>query len=121
MSNKIILCVKQGEEFNRGFTIKVGDEPLDLSTFTIKFQVKPVPLAKAPSIVDKTITTTSDDNTVGRINNPTEGQFFIHLLPEDTSYGTGDYPLIITLESPHYKDIISSCCCSNAIYRICEQ
>lgn len=121
MSNKVILCVKQGEEFNRSFTIKTDGSPMDLSSYNIRFQIKRTPLIEAPSIIDKLITTSSDDNTIGRINLPESGQFFVHLLEEDTSFPIGDYSLIITLESPHYKDIISSSCCNEAIYKICEQ
>ena len=120
MQNRIKLCVKQGEEFNRAFTIYSGDNPLDLTNYTIKFTVKSVPLAKAKSLIDKEITTSSDINTVGRINYPLQGKFFVHLSKEDTSLPIGDYTLDISLNSDHFSDIISSTCCTSAIYRVCE-
>lgn len=115
------LPVKQGEEINVGFTIKQDGEVMDLSAYTVHFQVKKAPLVNMPAIVDKEITTVSDDNTIGRINIPQQGQFFVHLLPEDTSYPVGEYSLIIALEQDGLVDIISSKCCNKAVYKICEQ
>lgn len=115
------LPIKQGEEINVAFTIKQEGEPLDLSDYTVHFQVKKAPLVNMPAIVDKRITTVSDDNTIGRINIPQQGQFFVHLLPEDTSFPVGEYSLVIALEQDDLIDIISSKCCNKAIYKICEQ
>lgn len=115
------LPVKQGEELNVGFTIKTEGTPMDLTNYTIHFQVKRAPLVNAPSIVDKLITTDSDINTVGMINYPQQGQFVVHLNVEDTSFPTGEYSLIIALEQEGLIDIISSKCCNKAIYKICEQ
>ena len=119
--SELRLPVKQGEEINVGFTIKQNGEPMDLSDYTVRFQVKKAPLANAPAIVDKAITVTSDDNTVGRINSPQQGGLFVHLEEKDTSYPTGEYALIIALEQPGLVDIISSKCCNKAVYKICEQ
>ena len=119
--SELILPVKQGEELNVGFTIKQDGNVMDLSDYTVRVQVKKVPLVTAPSMIDKRITTTSDINTIGQINYPQQGQFVIHLLEEDTSFPPADYSLIISLEQEGYIDIISSKCCNKAIYKICEQ
>lgn len=119
--SELKLPVKQGEEINVGFTIKTEGQAMDLSDYTIHFQVKKVPLVTAPAIVDKLITVASDINTVGQINYPQQGQFVVHLSAEDTSYPTGEYALIIALEQEGLVDIISSKCCNKAIYKICEQ
>lgn len=121
MTDYLKVCVKQGEELDIPFTLKENDNPMDLTENSIRFQVKRVPLVDKPSIIDKVITTTSDENTVGIINNPTNGEFKIHLSKEDTSYPAGEYSLIISLEGENYIDIISSDCCNKAIYKICEQ
>ena len=115
------LPVKQGEELNVGFTIRQNNEPMDLTDYNIRFQVKKAPLVSAQPIVDKLITISSDDNTIGRINYPQQGQFFVHLTIEDTSFPTGEYSLIIALEQPGLVDIISSKFCNKAVYKICEQ
>ena len=121
MTDYLKVCVKQGEELDIPFTLKENNNPMDLTEYNIRFQVKKVPLADSKPIIDKTITSSSDENTVGIINNPTGGEFKIHLLEEDTSYPTGEYSLIISLEGENYIDIISSDCCNKAIYKICEQ
>ena len=115
------LPIKQGEELNVGFTIKQDGNPMDLTEYTVRVQVKKVPLVTYPAMIDKAITVSSDINTIGNITGPQQGEFVLHLTEEDTSYPTGDYSLIISLEQPGYVDIISSKCCNKAIYRICEQ
>lgn len=115
------LPVKQGEEINVGFTINQGGSPMNLSDYTVRFEVKRSPLVTAQPIISKDITTVSDGNIVGMIDAPLNGKFFVHLLPEDTSYPIGDYYLIIALVAPHTNDIISSGCCSGAKFKICEQ
>lgn len=119
--SELVLPVKQGEELNFGFTIKEGGNPMDLSSYTVRFQVKRTPLVNAPAIIDKEITTVSDMNTTGMIDSPQQGQFTVHLMEQDTSYPVGEYSLIISLEKENYVDIISSKCCNKAIYKICQQ
>lgn len=85
----------------------------------------------------------SDINKAGQITNPTNGVFQVHLDERDTSFPIGDYYLIISIEEYEDKldedgnvmydddnhiiktisrcNIISSNCCNNAIYKICEQ
>lgn len=123
MANREYLkvCVKQGEEKNISFKITTNNSPLYLGDYSIKFQVKATPLEKAIPLVDKLITTTSDMNTIGQINQPELGVVTVHLTKEDTSFPTGEYSLIIALVSDNYEDIISSECCSKAVYNICEQ
>ena len=115
------LRVKQGEEINVGFTIKQDGNPMDLSSYTVRFQVKRVPLVTAEPIIDKPITVVSDINTIGQITEPQQGQVVVHLTEADTSFPTGEYNLIVSLEGENYIDIISSECCNKAIYKICEQ
>ena len=117
--SELKVPVKQGEELNIGFTIKQDGEAMDLSSYTIHFQVKKVPLVTAPAMIDKYITTVSDINTIGQINTPLEGKFVVHLTEEDTSFPPGEYALIIAIEADNFVDIISSKCCNKAIYKIC--
>lgn len=159
MSGCLKLKVKQGEEKSVGFTIKQNGEAMDLTNYTVHFQVKRTPIVTSNPIVNKYITTSSfspiynidgvkvsipsDINIDGQITNVSDGQFQIHLNEEDTSYPTGDYYLIISLEkyedkkdkngntlidddghiikTVSYCDIISSECCNSAKYIICEQ
>lgn len=154
------LKVKQGEEKSVDFTIKQNGEAMILTGYVIHFQVKRTPVVNNKPIVNKYITTSdfseeiynidgvkvdipSDINIDGQITNASGGQFQVHLNENDTSYPTGDYYLIISLEqysdkldedgnvmydddnhiikTISYCDIISSECCNSAKYIICEQ
>lgn len=119
--NKLIIPVKQGEEFNIGFTIKAGEDPMDLTGYDVVVQVKEIPLAKAKPIINKRITVDSDMNKDGVISFPDQGQVTLHLTKEDTSIHTGEYYLIIALSADNYYDIISSGCYSEATFIVCEQ
>lgn len=159
MSGCLKLKVKQGEDKSVGFTIKQNNSPMNLTNYTVHFQVKKTPVVTSKPIVDKYITVSSfpliynidglnvqipsDINKAGQITNPTSGQIQVHLGEKDTSYPTGEYYLIISLEqyadkldkngnvmydddnhiikTVSYCDIISSECCNSAKYIICEQ
>lgn len=122
-TNRNIVCVKQGTERSLSFTIKAGGQPLDLTGYTVLFEVKKYPLEKVEAIVSKDITTTSDEATVGQITNPAGGQLIVRLLKEDTSFPIGKYFLVIHLIGGETSDdnIISSNCCQTAIFKICKQ
>ena len=134
--NRVKIKVKQGEEISFGFTIKGAvlnqetneyeQQPLDLTDYKIKFQVKVAPLEKVKPIIDKLIELPKEPSgiepyTVGEIYDAENGKFYVHLTKEDTSHNTGEYYLIIALVSLHNDDIISSNCCNSASFIICEQ
>lgn len=122
-TNRNIICIKQGEERSVGFTVQAGEVPLDLTNYTIKFEVKRAPLETVEPFITKTITSVSDPMVDGQITNPSGGQFKVRLLSTDTSYPIGKYYLIIYLMGGADKDIdiISSRCCQTAIFKICKQ
>ena len=62
--SELKLPVKQGEEINIGFTINQNGQPMDLSDYTVRFQVKKVPLVNAPAPITPQITTTADTSKV---------------------------------------------------------
>lgn len=111
---KLILKVKQGEDLSKTFTIKQNGNVMNLSNYTIHFQVKNDATVKSKSLIDKYITVNnatspknidgkkiqcpSDINTVGQITDANNGVFQVHLNTKDTSLNTGDYYLIISLE-----------------------
>lgn len=135
--------VKQGEEINIRFTLnqyveRDGEkvkEPIDLqpesgNPYSIRFQVKKQPLLKEKPIVDKLLKVLIEpteqelydaSTTTGYIDDPHNGKFFVHFLPEDTSFNTGEYSLILSMVNEHLDDIISSNCCNGAKFIICEQ
>jgi hypothetical protein len=119
--DRVVLKVKQGEELNIGFTIKQGGRPFNLSGYNVLVQVKNNPTVKSKPLVDKIITTVSDDSDQGVINNAGSGQFILHLKKEDTSFPIGEYYLVIAIQNDSEENIISSTNCTTAVYKICEQ
>lgn len=130
------LKVKQGEEINIGFTIKGAvlnnetneyeQQPIDLTDYNIRFQVKKTPLLKTEPFIDKLIELPKDPigiepYTVGEIYDAENGKFYVHLTKKDTSFNTGEYYLTISMLSLHNDDIISSGCCNSSSFIICEQ
>lgn len=115
------LYVKQGENISKGFTVREGNNPLSLINYSIRFQVKDNPYEDVEPLIDKLITTNSDINTVGIINNPSQGKFQVKLTSEDTSLDVDEYYLIISLVNENTSDIISSTYCNNAKYIVCTQ
>lgn len=130
------LKVKQGEELNFGFTIKGQKydsvteeyiyEPIDLTEYNVRFQVKRTPVLRAKPIIDKLIELPKsppgiEPYAIGEIYDAENGKFYVHLTKEDTSFNTGEYYLIISLVSLHNDDIVSSNCCNSAKFIICEQ
>lgn len=115
------LTIKQGEELNRLFTIKVNGAPMALYGYTVHVQVKPDPLLRSKPLIDKKITEVSDINNEGIINAPDQGQFTLHISDKDSSLPIGEYALVISLEQYKYNNIISSNDCGVAQFIVCEQ
>jgi len=118
---QLILKVKQGEELSKDFTLKADGVAMNLTGATIVVEAKKAPYASQIPIFTKTITETSNEETIGKITYPLQGKFVLRLLTADTSFAPNDYYLVIRLDLNNQKDIISSSDCSNAIYRICTQ
>lgn len=119
--SQLILTVKQGEELNFPITVKEAGSPKDLTTATIRVQVKKTPYEATVPMFEKVITATSDPLTQGQITDPMLGELFVRFLVADTSYPPNDYSLVIFLEQNNEKDIISGNACSNGVYKICTQ
>lgn len=120
-NHKLKLYVKQGEVVTRNFTITQDNQPFSLLDYSIRFQVKNNPYEEEEPIIDKLITLNSDINTVGVINNPSQGKFVVKLNKEDTSLPVTEYFLIISLVKTGLEDIISSNYCNDAKYIVCTQ
>lgn len=123
LTSRNVITIKQGEAKSISFTVMTGDVPLDLTDWTIRFEVKKQPYETVEPFILKNITLTSDQTIDGIITNPNGGQFKVRLNQEDTSYPVGKYYLIITLlgGTDNEEDIVSSQCCQTAIFRICKQ
>ena len=126
MSEKVLVCVKQGEVLSVPMKIKQKQSsgsvvPLDITGATVRVELKNSPYLSSEPFTTKLITETSDSATVGIITSPSNGELQIRFTLEDTSLPPNDYYIVIYLDMNGEDDIISSCCCNSSIYRICSQ
>ena len=121
--DRVEIVIKQGEQRDYNFTLYDSDgQPVDLTNFYIKVQIKKYPLFKVGSIYDKIINNIKSIN--GWIEEPTTGKFYITFTQEETgNLNPGDYYLIIYMNS--YDDtsinIISGEGTKSGILKICRQ
>lgn len=86
------VSVNQRNETNTGF------EPLDLSSYAVKFSILGAPTADSKVLIEHVITSNSNIETGGIINNPTNGEFTFTVTAEDTNaVGLGKFPIKIEL------------------------
>lgn len=96
--NKLVMEVNQKCPRGFSFTIKQNGQPMDLTNYNIVFMVKFAPYYTLPDIIKKTITLDSDTATVGRITDPTQGQFTVQITDEDTiKVPPNEYSLMLNL------------------------
>ena len=120
-NNKLIINVKQGEALSIDMVIKSDGEPVDLTSATIKVEVKKAPYVDYEPMFTKIITVNSDQATDGQIVDPLNGRFQVRLNEEDTSYPPNSYYLVVFFGYGSNNDIISSDYCNNGEYRVCTQ
>lgn len=118
---QLVVQVKQGEDLNFPMALTTNGQPLDITGATIICEAKKAPYLTTAPMFTKTITETSDSETVGLITYPATGKFEIRFTSLDTSYPPYDYYLVITLILNDQEDIISSSGNNSAIYRVCTQ
>jgi hypothetical protein len=129
---KLIMKIKSGETKGFNFTIKSNSglldtdgqpiyNPVDLSQYTIEFQIKKYPYFSVESIIEKTITT-AEDNYNGWIYSPTTGQFSIQITQEDMDklIPEKDYYVILTMVNGDIRTIISGQGDTSGIFRVCQ-
>lgn len=86
------VSIKQRTEDEQSF------EPFDLSIYSVKFSVMGSPVADREVLLEKLITTNTDVDVLGNIDNPTEGQFSFTINREDTNIlGLGKFPIKLEL------------------------
>lgn len=69
-------------------------EPFDLSNYAIKFSVMGAPTSDSAVLLEHIITTNTDKDVDGIINDPTNGEFYFTVSAEDTKkLGLGKFPI----------------------------
>lgn len=73
-------------------------EALDLSPYKIKFTALGSATGDGTVLLEKVITQTTDESTIGEIKNPENGEFTFVITPDDTvTLGLGDHPIMLQL------------------------
>ena len=94
------VSINQRNETDTGF------EPLDLSNYLVRFSILGAPTADSTVLIEHLITTNSDINTDGIINNPTNGEFTLTVTADDTNtIGLGKFPIKIELLDPESEEV----------------
>lgn len=76
-------------------------EPLDLDPYSIRLTVLGSATADAKVLLQKVITQNTDNDTVGRIVDSSNGQFTFTFTAEETvSLGLGKFPIMLELVDP---------------------
>lgn len=92
-----------GQRRGFGCSIEVNEnadifKPFDLSPYSIIFKVLGSSTANGEVLVEHIITQNSDEENVGVINDPTNGQFIFVVSEEDTyKLGLGQHPIMIEI------------------------
>ena len=130
-NNRLVMEVKSGEARSFGFTIEqkgatdlygnVTYDPIDLTNYTVEFDIKPYPYFSVAPLISKRVTTTPDEYN-GTIYNPTQGQFKVNITLEDLGQlvPSQDYYAIITLVNGDTRMIISGEGNTSGIFRFCK-
>ena len=124
MSNNI-YSIKKGEKFPIHVKVKNRDEdaPIDLTNAVIKFQLKDE-LKDEFYIIEKVITTETDEYSIGRIIEPKNGEFIIRFDDEDYDKLIIDriYYMTIWWEVPdeNFAKVISSNCNNVFKFVVCH-
>lgn len=82
------VSIQERNETNTGFV------PFDLSDCAIYFRILGSATANAKPLVEKLINQTTDEETIGQITDPVNGQFSFAVSAEDTvKVGRGSHPI----------------------------
>ena len=94
------VSINQRNETDTGF------EPLDLSNYLVRFSILGAPTADSTVLIEHLITTNSNINTDGIINNPTNGEFTFTVTADDTNaIGLGKFPIKIELLDTESEEV----------------
>lgn len=133
-SNRLVMKIKSGEARGFTFTIKTNTgliqdgQPVyrvvDLTDYTVSFQIKKYPYFTVDPIIDKEITSLQD-GTKGWIldqSGDDKGKFIVQITMDDMSrlIPEKDYYLILTLQTGDQRIIISGEGDTSGIFRVCQ-
>ena len=123
-NNRLILEVKQGENRPFNFTLMQVDSegnetPINLTNYTVDFEVRVMPYVNTATLFTKTITTTPTSD--GQITEPTQGKFTVYIYSTDIdNLPPQDYYLSIYIVNNINRTCISGDGDNSSIIRFCQ-
>lgn len=123
-NNRLILEVKQGENRSYNFTLMQYDEdnnetPIDLTNYTVEFEVRVMPYVNTPPIFTKNLDLTPTQD--GQIYDPTNGKFLVYIYNSDIdNLPPQDYYLSIYIVNNTNRTCISGDGDNSSIIRFCQ-
>ena len=120
LSRPLTLSIKKGESLGFAFTLYQSGEPQDLSGANIVLQVRETPEDNGTYLINKTISSSSDPETDGLIDQPYNGNFFFRVNASDiASMSTlKPYYLAIFTEKNGIRYCISAAGCEIAKFLV---
>lgn len=107
----IELKIKQGESIGFAFTLSENGEPVDLTNSTLTMQVREEIEDTGVYLINKTISTESDVDTVGIIVSPLEGKFMFKVNASEISSMSTTKPYFVAIY--HIDGDIKNCISAN--------
>ncbi len=116
----LTLSIKKGESLGFAFTLYQSGEPQNLSGFSIVLQVRETPEDNGNYLINKTISTTSDPDADGLIDQPYNGNFFFKINAGDIAGMSTlrPYYLAIFTEKDNSRHCISAAGCEIAKFLV---
>lgn len=105
------LKIKKGESIGFAFTLSEKGVPVDLTNSSMVLEVRDGVEDTGTYVFTKTITTESDPDTVGIINQPTNGKFFFKVNDSDTGDMSTSKPYFAAIY--HIEDDTKTCISAN--------
>lgn len=105
------LKIKQGESIGFAFTLTEEGNPVDLTNSQMVMQVRENVEDTGEYLINKTITTESDVDTVGVIISPLEGKFMFKVNASDISSMSTTKPYFVAIY--HVDGEIKNCISAN--------
>lgn len=127
-NNRLVMKIKSGEAKGVGFTIKGKDnntyKPIDLTQYTVEFEIKNYPYFTVEPIIKKVLTL-EQDSTVGWILEQVDdnvGRFIVQITLEDMAklIPEKEYYLIITLVNGSTRVNISGEGEKSGVFIVCK-
>lgn len=105
------LKIKQGESIGFAFTLSEEGNPVDLTTSQMVMQVREGIEDTGVYLIDKTISTESDPDTLGVIVSPLEGKFMFKVNASDIASMSTAKPYFVAIY--HIDGDIKNCISAN--------